>query len=669
MRVRTTKVRCVFVAASIAAVFFAGQIQTAGVASAAPADHWLTVVNAYRAMSGLAPVTENTTWSAEAQAHSCYLLLNGISHDEVPGNPGYTPGGDTAGNSGNVAVSSSAGATARNHIDLWMTGPFHAIGILRPKLATSGFGICADAATSPWHSGGTLDVLRGINAQAPAATSAIVFPGRGATIALDHFITESPNPLDFCGWTGTPAGLPLFALMPGAVTSASATLTGPSGPVQTCVLHGENTSGTAQSILRSDNAVVVVPRNPLAPGTYTSSVTTSGGNDTWSFTIDPNATLQAPTIDLPDTAPASVRSTFEPVAPYRYADSRVSRQVVRLRAGVPTTVVIGNADITAVSANFTVANPSSAGFLTVYNCSSDVPIVSTLNFTGGAVPNQAFVPLLQGKLCLYSPVDTEIIIDINGYFRAASATSSGFVPVTPKRLYDTRQADIASLEPGVPRVISVEGVAGGAPSIANAVAVNLTVVGPLDYGFIRAYPCDQTDTSEVSNVNFEPLENRANSAIVPTSAAGTICVVSNAPTELLVDIAGYFVAGSGFQFTPLVPVRLLDTRSVYAELNPATGGGTLAANQIVQFTVAGTRGVPANAKAVSVNLTAAGPDGSGFVTAYPCGAVPTVSNLNFSTSTPAIANGALVPLTANGQLCLVTSSAVHLIVDINGVWS
>ena len=218
------------------------------------------------------------------------------------------------------------------------------------------------------------------------------------------------------------------------------------------MLHGENTNGTAQSILRSDNAVVVVPRDPLAPGTYTATVNTSGGNVTWSFTIDPNAELQAPSIVLPDTAPVSARSTFEPETPYRYADSRVGRQVVPLKAGVPATVVIGAADVTAVSANFTVASPSAAGFLTVYNCSTEVPVVSTLNFTAGAVPNQAFVPLLQGKLCLYSPADTEIIIDINGYFRASSATSSRFVPVVPpKRLYDTRPADILALVPGVPR--------------------------------------------------------------------------------------------------------------------------------------------------------------------------------------------------------------------------
>jgi hypothetical protein len=673
MGVRRSMVRCVVAAATIAAVAFAGQVPAAGVANAATDGSWLTTVNTYRAMSGLAPVTENAAWSIEGEAHSCYMLQNGISHDEVPGSPGYTTGGDTAGNNGNVAVASSITATARNHIDLWMTGPFHAIGLLQPKLATTGFGMCTNGATPTWHSGATLDVLRGVDGQLANPTAATVFPGRNATIALDAFRTESPSPLTECNWTGS-AGLPLIAMMPGTVTSANATLSGPGGVVETCVLHGENTGGTAQSILRSNNAAVIVPRAKLAPGSYTATVNTTGGNVTWSFTIDPNAVLQMPSIDLPDTAALSARSTFVPVAPFRYADSRVDRMVVRLHAGVPTPVVIGLAEVTAVSANFTVDRPSAAGFLTIYNnCSAGVPTVSTLNFTDSAVPNQAFVPLTNGSLCLYSSVDTEIIIDVNGHFRVVSgAAASGFVPVTPSRLYDTRQPTVDALQPGVVRTIQVEGVPGGAPAGANAVAVNLTVVAPTDHGFARAYPCDQSGTSEVSNVNFGPMENRANSAIVPTSATGTICVVSTVATELLVDIAGYFVTGTGGQqLTPLVPVRLLDTRSPYAELNPATGGGaTLAAGQVVALqAVAGTRGVPSNAKAVSVNITATGSNDSGFVTAYPCGVLPNVSNLNFRQSTPAIANGALVPLAADGSLCLFTSAAVHLIVDINGVWS
>src|SRR5690606_34966834 len=106
-------------------------------AVAAADDDWLGIVNTYRQMSGLRPITSDATWSAEAKAHSSYMLQNGISHDELPDRPGYTRGGDTAGNSGNVAVSTSISATARNHIDLWMTGPFHAIGILRHSLTKS----------------------------------------------------------------------------------------------------------------------------------------------------------------------------------------------------------------------------------------------------------------------------------------------------------------------------------------------------------------------------------------------------------------------------------------------------------------------------------------------------------------------------------------------------
>jgi hypothetical protein len=72
---------------------------------------------------------------------------------------------------------------------------------------------------------------------------------------------------------------------------------------------------------------------------------------------------------------------------------------------------------------------------------------------------------------------------------------------------------------------------------------------------------------------------------------------------------------------------------------------------------------------VSVNLTAAEPSTTGFVTAFPCGAMPDVSNLNTDPSTPAIANGAMVKLDGSGALCLYTDHAVHVIVDINGMWS
>jgi hypothetical protein len=665
MGLRQLILRTASVTAAIAAACTVTAVVPSGSAAAITDDDWLGIVNAYRAMSGVAPVCVNATWSSEAYSHSCYMLYNGISHDEVPGMPGYTAGGDVAGNNGNVAVSSSATATPKNHINLWMTGPFHAIGVLRHSLRTTGFGLCASNDTSPWKSGATLDVLRGIDSGAARPSSAIVFPGRGATVPMGKFVTESPNPMAMCGWTGE-AGLPLISMMPGGVSNATATLTGPSGPIDTCVLHPGNTSGVGQGILGSENAVIVMPRVALPAGTYTATVTSNGGSVTWSFTIDPAASLSMPPADVPDTAAVSPTSTFEPVTPGRFADSRVGLRVVRLAANQPTTLAIAGGDVTAVSANFTVDRPGGTGYLTVYNCTSNVPVVSTLNFVEGAVPNQAVVPLTNGKLCLFSPVDTEIIIDVNGYFRSSS-TGNRFVPMTPARLVDTR-SNAAPLAAGEVRAFAVEGVGGGAPSSATAVALNVTAISPRDFGYLSVFPCDRPAT-DVSNVNFRPNENRPNSALVPTAADGTICVVSTVDTGLLIDISGYFTPGSGLRFTSLNPVRLLDTRSVHAELNPATSGGRLAPGQVVKLTVAGTRGVPTNAKAVSVNLTAAEPSTTGFVTAFPCGAMPDVSNLNTHPSTPAIANGAMVKLDGSGSLCIYTDHAVHVIVDINGMWS
>ena len=69
-----------------------------------------------------------------------------------------------------------------------------------------------------------------------------------------------------------------------------------------------------------------------------------------------------------------------------------------------------------------------------------------------------------------------------------------------------------------------------------------------------------------------------------------------------------------------------------------------------------------------MNVTATGASGSGFVTVYPCdGPLPLASNLNFVAGT-SIANGAIVPLAADGTVCLFVggASSAHLIVDVSG---
>ena len=111
-----------------------------------------------------------------------------------------------------------------------------------------------------------------------------------------------------------------------------------------------------------------------------------------------------------------------------------------------------------------------------------------------------------------------------------------------------------------------------------------------------------------------------------------------------------------------------DSRLPASELNEATGGAPLAAGQFVRLHIAGRQGVPAAAKAASVNVTSVEVGQSSFITAYPCGNRPLASNLNITPDQQVTANGAMVMLSPEGDLCLYTLNAVHLVVDINGVW-
>ncbi|MGD9998598.1 MAG: hypothetical protein AB7L17_03390 [Ilumatobacteraceae bacterium] len=75
--------------------------------------------------------------------------------------------------------------------------------------------------------------------------------------------------------------------------------------------------------------------------------------------------------------------------------------------------------VTAVSLNVTVTNPIGPGFVTVYPCSNR-QLVSSVNFVAGqTVANAVIVPLAaNGDLCFFSNLDTDLVVDINGFFAA-----------------------------------------------------------------------------------------------------------------------------------------------------------------------------------------------------------------------------------------------------------
>jgi hypothetical protein len=131
-------------------------------------------------------------------------------------------------------------------------------------------------------------------------------------------------------------------------------------------------------------------------------------------------------------------------------------------------------------------------------------------------------------------------------------------------------------------------------------------------------------------------------------------------------------AAGPYQFYSLSPCRVVDTR---AAVGP-NGGPILQAEQTRTFPIQGKCGVPTGAKAVAFNITAVGPNGSGFLTLFPTGITqPVVSNINYNATIPAIANGAIVPLADQAlhpqdlavyARVAIAGGTVHLVLDITG---
>ena len=193
-------------------------------------------------------------------------------------------------------------------------------------------------------------------------------------------------------------------------------MTGPTGALQVCALSSQNvTDPAAKSILSGNNAVTVMPRNPLVPGVYTVTVTTDARTVTWSFTVDPQAvrtttatpvpTPAAPTPAQPLLADTSVIGSaggFSPTVPFRIADTRTGLGATRLVGGAVTRLQVAGqgsvpADARAASANFTVTGAAREGYLTAFACTPSVPTASTVNFAPGSVTaNSALIPLDAG---------------------------------------------------------------------------------------------------------------------------------------------------------------------------------------------------------------------------------------------------------------------------------
>jgi hypothetical protein len=188
---------------------------------------------------------------------------------------------------------------------------------------------------------------------------------------------------------------------------------------------------------------------------------------------------------------------------------------------------------TAVALNVTAVGASSGGFLAAYPCGGDLPATSTVNHGPGEVrPNNAVVGLGDGRVCVFSLAETDVLVDLAGYF---GPTGLGYVPATPQRLIDTRDAVLP-----LPRGGVVQYSLGVSPyGVPSAASVNITAVDHALPGFASTYACGALP--DTSTLNVEVGRIAANGAIVPATGSATSCAFTLNGGHLLVDLAGWWV--------------------------------------------------------------------------------------------------------------------------------
>jgi len=382
------------------------------------------------------------------------------------------------------------------------------------------------------------------------------------------------------------------------------------------------------------------------------------------------------------TLEATGYSSYVGVAPARLLETRVGPGLATIdgqsngigaRANGTTTEVkiAGRAGVrtgaSSAVVSLTASGAGSPGFVTIYPCGTTRPNVAQLTYGAGqSVATTAMLKLsTTGTICLFNSSLTDLVIDVSGYFPRSATT---FVAVEPARLLETRSGPGLTTVDGALAGVGVRGAGSitqltvtgraGVPYGATSASLSVTVANPRQGGFVTVYPCLQ-QRPPTASVNFTAGATVTTNAVVSGIANnGWICIFTSTDIDLIVDVNGY--SPSGASLSPLSPQRLLDTRT---RPRPAPPSSSVFV-PIRELRVAGVAGVPTNAKAVAINVTATGSTVPGFVTVFPCGSPqPNASNLNFGAN-QTVSNLVIAEVGLRGSICLFSSADPDYVVDV-----
>jgi hypothetical protein len=253
----------------------------------------------------------------------------------------------------------------------------------------------------------------------------------------------------------------------------------------------------------------------------------------------------------------------------------------------------GGRRLLAVVVNLAAFNNTADGWGIVWPTGTTRPYpASDINYIAGrAVNNAATVKVsTAGKISYFTWAATDVTVDVVGYYRS-SPGAGGYVGVTQTRILDTRDNGV-KIAAGTTLDRKLRGVAAIPDSAAvTAVVLNMSTFSQEAPGWVTVFPRGQA-LPNTSSMNFVAGRIQTQLVLAPLNSDGSTSFYAAATTDMVLDVVGYYIEGSGARFVPLTPTRIVDTR--YGEpgwgIGPITAA--LAPNTNTTIKLTGMGGVP-----------------------------------------------------------------------------
>jgi RHS repeat-associated protein len=418
-----------------------------------------------------------------------------------------------------------------------------------------------------------------------------------------------------------------------------------------------------------------------------STETTGGGNVT-TYSYDQAHRLTTATV--PDRGIAT-DGQYRPLVPgaSRVADTTTGTGTcggtpcARLAAGSTMVQVtgVGNVPATgavAVAGTLSVVNPAGVGSVRV-NPNGAAAAAEAFHGVGESVAVSFVAELdVNGRITLDAGTATDVRVDVAGLYTTPSLTAgSNFWPTDAHRLADTRTGSQTGtcngglcnrLSANQTVTIQATGV-GPVPAGATAVVVSVIALDPGAVGVVRVAPNGDAAAGTLPLATGQPAYGVVTA---PVDAQGRVTVTTTAGVDVLVDVAGWYVAPTGGDSGAALdlldaPTQVVDTASGVGTCN-AVVCAPLAAGTDHRLKVAGTAGVGGGALAAVINVGIIDPATSGFVAVGYNPTTGAMAGFGIATAGEDLYLSATVPVAEDGTISFTTTGTVDVTVDVVGVF-